>query len=257
MNIDNNFLIKLPHYVQKERTVKDYFDFANDAYTNLAPEKVYSNLQCYSLVKFVNDETGYFGISFLDLRISTNNILSPSFRPKIIIAHRGTDDLKDIISSDILIEKQEVPKQYYDAIYLTNLTVEKFERKKLEIIHVGHSLGASLAQMMGFKFGHRSIGFETAGTGEILPKIDPHKKINHEQFVSFTLEGSYISESLPQVGKIIKGKKKIYTLGVKGSITDVFDNIWLYHRMEMMKPFISSDGHFIKNPKRYTIKKWP
>lgn len=267
MNIDNDFLIKLPHYVQKERTVKDYFDFAYAAYTNLVPEKVYSNLQCYSLVRLSNDVTGYFGISFLDLRISTDDILSPSFKPKIIIAHRGTNDMNDILS-DSLIKKQEIPHQYDDALLLTELTSRCFKKKNYEIIHVGHSLGASLAQMMGFKFDHRSIGFETAGTTEILPKIDPHKKINHEQFVSFTLEGSYLSESLPQVGIVIKGKNRkknryVEKLGfqiednyftIKGSLHDVISNINRYHKMEMMKSYFSSDGHFIKNPKKLIIK---
>jgi hypothetical protein len=242
-------------YPPKDRTPKDFFRIAEKVYDDIKPNRMYKNIQCWCVYTVSNESTGYFGAAFLDLRMDIKSLSNPGFRPRVIIAHRGTNlsELKDL-KNDFTILKQEIPIQFMDACMLMGRTFGYFRRRDLDVVHSGHSLGAALAQMCAFKFNHKSIGFETPGTAGILYLIDPKRPLNNDQYISFTMDGSYISQSLPHIGKVFIGKKQIYS-SREGSLLDVFDNITLLHRMGNMKPFFNSDGNFITNPKMLKIKR--
>lgn len=247
-----NDIKNIPLFPRKERNVKDFFDLSQLSYKQVVANRVFNTKQYWSIFKVENNDTGYFGVAFLDLRMNSKEFGRSSFYPKIVFAHRGTDDLfHDVLKADISIANQEIPTQFHDACDLVDKTLIYLGSKKADLMHTGHSLGAALAQMCAYKYSHRSIGFETPGTVGILYKIDSNKKYRDQQFLSFDLEGSLISGTLPQTGKVILGKKKVYRVGpvVRHSLIDVIDNILLYHPMSNMEPFFDRAGNFVTNPK--------
>ena len=87
---------------------------------------------------------------------------------KIAIAIRGTDEItNDFIKNDIgHLGLKKIPNQYADAHkYYQNI---KKDFPNQEIVFTGHSLGGSLAQIMGNETGCETVTFNAYGVGDIL-----------------------------------------------------------------------------------------
>lgn len=87
----------------------------------------------------------------------------------IAIVFRGTNDGNDVIE-DYNMWTKKLPSQYYDAKYFFNNIQSKFSNYK--IVFTGHSLGGSLAQILGNETGNETVTFNAYGTGNII-NINP------------------------------------------------------------------------------------
>ena len=87
---------------------------------------------------------------------------------KVVISIRGTDDkLKDLLFEDVLrLGLKRIPNQYVDAQKFYEEIKKDFPNK--EIVFTGHSLGGSLAQLMGNKTGCETVTFNAYGVADIL-----------------------------------------------------------------------------------------
>ena len=85
----------------------------------------------------------------------------------VVISFRGTDDYKDLFENDFLqMGRNKLPNQYVDAINYYNEIQKTFPRSK--IVFTGHSLGGSLAQLMGNLTGNETVTFNAYGVGNLL-----------------------------------------------------------------------------------------
>lgn len=85
----------------------------------------------------------------------------------VVISFRGTDDYKDLFVNDLLqMGTNNLPIQYVDAINYYNEIQKMFPRSK--IVFTGHSLGGSLAQLMGNLTGNETVTFNAYGVGNLL-----------------------------------------------------------------------------------------
>lgn len=203
--------IRVPFFQEKKRSDQDYFHIASLVYNNVKPKTFYESVQSWSVVTIDDKETGYFGASFLDLRVRPEYDISKGFRvnrSKIIFAHRGTNELKDLLD-DFKISKQKIPSQFQSACDLVEKTYNYIGSINFESTHVGHSLGAALSLMCGYKYGQKAIGFETPGIDGILYDMDSKGRPYKDQFFSYNMSGSYISDTLPGSGNILNCEKNM------------------------------------------------
>ena len=85
----------------------------------------------------------------------------------VVISFRGTDDYKDLFENDFLqMGRNKLPNQYVDAINYYNEIQKTFPSSK--IVFTGHSLGGSLAQLMGNLTGNEAVTFNAYGVGNLL-----------------------------------------------------------------------------------------
>lgn len=86
----------------------------------------------------------------------------------VVISMRGTDPFsyQDIILNDMAMGTNNLPIQYIDAINYYNEIQKMFPRSK--IVFTGHSLGGSLAQLMGNLTGNETVTFNAYGVGNLL-----------------------------------------------------------------------------------------
>lgn len=86
----------------------------------------------------------------------------------VVISMRGTDPFsyQDIILNDMAMGTNNLPIQYIDAINYYNEIQQTFQNSK--IVFTGHSLGGSLAQLMGNLTGNEAVTFNAYGVGNLL-----------------------------------------------------------------------------------------
>lgn len=92
----------------------------------------------------------------------------------IAIVFRGTNNLIDV-GSDIEMKIKKLPSQYWSALTFYNNIQSKFPNYK--IVFTGHSLGGSLAQILGNETGNETVTFNAYGTGNII-NINPNNLEN-------------------------------------------------------------------------------
>lgn len=115
-------------------------------------------------------QTGYFGMAY-----KKGNT--------VIIAHRGTDDTRDMLDGlNLLLTK--LPTQLKHAYSLTEKIMEAFPL--YNIVHTGHSLGGAIAQLMSVNYEHQAITFDTPGMYELVKKMDYAKGISSEAMTRIT-----------------------------------------------------------------------
>lgn len=87
----------------------------------------------------------------------------------VVIAFKGTDkSFKDIVN-DFKMWNRQVPNQFKDAEKFYFDTINKLGShvRNYDVIFTGHSLGGSLSQMMGAKYGNETVTFNAFGTAGI------------------------------------------------------------------------------------------
>lgn len=132
-----------------------------------------------------NDDTnGYFGASFTK-------------GTETAIVHRGTNielqkyqeiigSLKSIfadVDDDIAIALGLVPKQYYSAKIFTDTALTITTTRT--IIHVGHSLGGALAQLLSIEYKHAAIVFDSPGVLNIAKQLFSYEEIYANNILSY------------------------------------------------------------------------
>ena len=98
----------------------------------------------------------------------------------IVIAYAGTDSLMDIIHSDLAMGLKHLPIQNYEAIRLYEKVRQQYPNA--EIILTGHSLGGSLAQIVGAVYDVETVTFNAYGTKDLIKsdmEIYPDKITNY------------------------------------------------------------------------------
>ena len=102
---------------------------------------------------------------------------------EIAIIYKGTnplcfknDEFKDfsldLIKNDLNMAIKNFPIQVNDARELYNEIKSKYPEKKINL--GGHSLGGSLAQLIGIETGENTVTYGSYGVGDIINKKDLH-----------------------------------------------------------------------------------
>lgn len=167
-------------------TTKDYLDLSTEAYDNGLETSQQSTEGWNIIGQSQNDQTGYAAVAYQ----------APD--GSIVIAHRGTDGLKDL-GSDLSIGRQNLPAQFDDA---DNFTQEIMSEFGDEVVHTGHSLGGGLAQLVGHKYGTESIAFDPPGMVEVIENNSEtfgNQPINTENFTSVIVKNSPVSSPNTQI----------------------------------------------------------
>ena len=83
----------------------------------------------------------------------------------VVLAYRGTDDKKDYFS-DFQMCINSLPAQYFDAQEF--YAKARYSFPNSSIVNTGHSLGGSLAQLIGNVTGDETITFNAYGVGNLI-----------------------------------------------------------------------------------------
>jgi len=139
---------------------------------------------------------------------------------EVIIAYRGTNDIKDI-SQDFKMYYANKNLQIKDAQKIYDFVKSEPQFKEKRIILTGHSLGGSLAQYVGAKNNVETATFNAFGVGDIIvdeakkmgikTKIYPEKIVNymHPQDIIFNInQRNNIGVTYEVKGKILENEKQ-------------------------------------------------
>lgn len=105
---------------------------------------------------YANKKTGFYSQLYVNEKAK-----------EIIIAYEGTNILsgKDIANDIQMYNKKEKPLQFKDAEIMYKNVMQKYP--KYSITFTGHSLGGSIAQLMGAKYKHQTVTFNAYGIGQL------------------------------------------------------------------------------------------
>ena len=93
----------------------------------------------------------------------------------VVLAYRGTDDKKDYFS-DFQMCINSLPAQYFDAQEF--YAKARYSFPNSSIVNTGHSLGGSLAQLIGNVTGDETITFNAYGVGNLISSDNIRKNAN-------------------------------------------------------------------------------
>ena len=118
----------------------------------------------------------------------------------IAIVFRGTDNIENDGLDDIKMGLKEIPLQYYDAINFFNKIYKN--NPNHDIVFTGHSLGGSIAQLLGNATGYETVTFEAFGTGSFIPFVN--------------------KDNIDNIRNYGHVKDKIFTFSLKNQIGNVY-----------------------------------
>lgn len=160
----------------------------------------------YSLEESVrNVETGFYA----DVLVGEDNV---------IIAIRGTNDGGDL-NDDVAMVRSRIPEQTRDALDLYNRVKKEYPDKN--IISTGHSLGGSLAEIVGALNGELAVGFNAYGVRDlfnenaVIQEDNIVNYVNIQDAVTMVNGENHIGDifSVPNLGKWVKGKHDAERMG--------------------------------------------
>lgn len=99
---------------------------------------------------------------------------------KVVISYCGSDDTKDWVQSNIPMFLSKMPAQSNDAIAVYEKIRQQYPHA--QIILTGHSLGGSLAQIVGAVFDVETVTFNAYGTKNLINTnmtVHPDKITNY------------------------------------------------------------------------------
>jgi len=105
----------------------------------------------------------------------------------VVIVYRGTElkDIKDFSNDKQLLDKKN-PNQAKDAMYLYNLAEQYCSNNNLFLTLTGHSLGGSLAEIVGAKTGTATVTFNAYGVRDVLKESEIKYENNITNYCSKT-----------------------------------------------------------------------
>lgn len=173
---------------------------------------------------------------------------------KTIFAVKGTDvnysstqrikdSLNDTIKSDIAIYLHQIPAQYRPVEQYFN----KIKNNYPNIIFTGYSLGGSIVQMLGTKYGNETITFEAIGTATICEPKYTNNIINFGN----TLDIAFVSKIGAQIGEIyvmpITKNQEYYPNGIPNLYFHMYKTYGDPAKAEKYKPIRNRVKDYLKN----------
>ncbi len=127
----------------------DYLIFSSNSY---ADNPQLDLPEGWQLLRNVSDKSGYQGVVYIN-----------TCREEIVIAHRGTDEMrKDLLQTDLLMYLIETGQEKVANEITTQ--IKDAYGEKYKIMHTGHSLGGFLAGEMAARFSHhQAVTFDSPG----------------------------------------------------------------------------------------------
>ena len=179
-------------YKQTVQNCLDVCDYMNFGYSIVPESEVFTENSVWSEAEYVNNsETGFYGEVFVN----------PDTK-ELIIGYCGTNDTQDAVTDDLDMMLKEVPDQYQDALnlYLKYANDPQYADYKISI--TGHSLGASLAQLVGATDGVMNgenppivATFNAFGTYDIVEKNKSQYNFVEQESLNDASMYNYITES--------------------------------------------------------------
>lgn len=159
-----------------------------------------------------NTETGFYGEVFINEETK-----------ELIIGYCGTNDMEDATTDDLDMMLKSVPDQYDDALNLYKKYADDPEYSDYKISITGHSLGASLAELVaatdGVSNGENpptAVTFNAFGTHEIIENNKNNDKYNfveqnsldNAKVYNYITEGDLVSCTSKHVGQTMYVENK-------------------------------------------------
>ncbi|WP_416192466.1 Mbeg1-like protein [Neisseria sp. CCUG12390] len=141
-----------------------------------------------------NPQNGYFGAVYR--RMDTN---------EIIVVHRGTEfGTRQDREADMRMVRDHTNPQYNDAKALTEAAErwKKSQAPNATIYQTGHSLGGSLAQLCGHRYGHYTETFNAFGTAG-LKEAQPLNPTALDNIINHRMGGDYVASASNHLGRSI------------------------------------------------------
>lgn len=161
----------------------------------------------YSLEESVrNPQTGFYA----DVLVGEDDV---------IITIRGTELFSKDTFNDVAMARSRIPAQTRDALDLYNKVKKEYPDK--DIISTGHSLGGSLAEIVGALNGELAVGFNAYGVRDlfnenaVIQEDNIVNYVNTQDVVTVVNGENHIGEtySVPNIGKGVKGKHDAEGMG--------------------------------------------
>lgn len=193
------------HYVDRKNDT-DYHEILKQAAIYAYHGKDAEIPEGYSLEESVrNPQTGFYA----DVLVGEDDV---------IIAIRGTND-KDDLNDDFAMARSRIPAQTRDALDLYNRVKKEYPDKN--ITSTGHSLGGSLAEIVGTLNGELAVGFNAYGVRDlfnenaVIQEDNIVNYVNTQDAVTMVNGENHIGEiySVPNIGKGVKGKHDAEGMG--------------------------------------------
>ena len=209
MFVNKNYIPQKPHPNCKCRVNKiqfadrkndtDYHEILKQAAIYAYHGKDAEIPEGYSLAESVsNPQTGFYA----DVLVGEDDV---------IIAIRGTNDGGDL-NDDVAMTRSRIPEQTRDALDLYNRVKKEYPDKN--ITSTGHSLGGTLAEIVGALNGELAVGFNAYGVRDlfnenaVIQEDNIVNYVNIQDAVTMVNGENHIGDifSVPNLGKWIKGK---------------------------------------------------
>lgn len=200
------------HYVDRKNDT-DYHEILRQAAIYAYHGENAKIPEGYSLEESVrNVETGFYA----DVLVGEDDV---------IIAIRGTNDFYfrnwhyGDLDDDLAMARSRIPVQTRDALDLYNRVKKEYPDKN--ITSTGHSLGGSLAEIVGALNGELAVGFNAYGVRDlfnenaVIQEDNIVNYVNIQDAVTMVNGENHIGDifSVPNLGKWVKGKHDAERMG--------------------------------------------
>ncbi len=163
-----------------------------------------------------NHKTGFYGRAYINNKDKT-----------VVIAYKGTDEKSaiDWVGNNFLMKlTNTMPMQFKDAEQFYFDVREKLisEGKNYKFDFAGYSLGGTLAQLMGAKYGNETVTFNAFGIGQMK-----NAEINYKSNI---INYGHKYDAVYNMGNTMQIGKNVYTKNEHDK--DFVKNIKKYHEMQ-------------------------
>ena len=197
----------------KELNDKILENMCQNTYTDDISQKKAEGFYYYDT--YEKPKTGFYA----DIYISNNN------KDKVVIAFKGSNDIKDLLQDLKMWKFEKMPEQFRDARKLYDSLVSLSDLEDAEFIFTGHSLGGSVAAYLGCRTGCRTVTFNPFGIGKMVS--NPQNTTNVTNYGN-PKDRIFMEEINNQVGKVK------YVFNLDNFKSEKLPAIKKYHQLESM-----------------------